>query len=117
VHAEDRGQEEARDEHDVPIGSSHLLIDRPREAAIWARKAIHLKPEFSQWHFVLLAALAAQGQTDDPAGALADCLARRPNASVDKVGQLPFRSPAHRERFVLGARRAGLPESPGNSVF
>jgi tetratricopeptide (TPR) repeat protein len=62
------------------LALSYLLIGRPREAAAWARKAIQLKPEFLQAHAVLLAALAEEGETEEAARALANCLAQRPDA-------------------------------------
>jgi adenylate cyclase len=94
------------------LAISYLLIGRPREAAAWARKAIHAKPEFLQAHAVLLAALAEQGDTEAADRALAQCLAHRPNASVATLEALPFRRSEHRERLTRGALAAGLPEDP-----
>ena len=92
------------------LGVSYLLIGRPHEAAVWARKAIHLKPEFFQAHMVLLAALGEEGEQEAAARALANCLAHCPGATVAAVGRLPFRLAEHRDRLMRGARAAGLQE-------
>jgi adenylate cyclase len=94
------------------LAISYLLIGRPREAAAWARKAIHAKPEFLQAHAVLLAALAEEGESEAAARALAHCLAHRPDASVADLQALPFRLPEHRDRLIRGARVAGLADAP-----
>ena len=94
------------------LALSYLLIGRPREAAAWARKAIQLKPAFLQAHAVLLAALAEEGETEEAARALANCLAQRPDASISALKALPFRLNEHRDRLTRGARAAGLPEDP-----
>lgn len=92
------------------LAISYLLIDRPREAAAWARKAVRLKPEFWQAHAILLAALAEQGDTEEAARALTNCLTYCPSTTIALLQGLPFRLAEHRDRVVSGARAAGLPE-------
>ena len=90
---------------------AHFIAGRDDDAADWAARALRLKPN---WHPALRVALAAngmRGRLDEASGALRAYLGTDPSVSIAKIcGFYPLREDAHRQRLILGLRRAGVPE-------
>ena len=90
---------------------AHFVARRDDDAADWADKALRLKPN---WHPALRVALAAngmRGRLAEANQALRTYLRTDPQLSISKIcGFYPLREDAHRQRLIVGLRRAGVPE-------
>jgi TolB-like protein len=90
---------------------AHFIAGRDDDAADWAARALRLKPN---WHPALRVALAAngmRGRHDEANRALRAYLRTDPDVSIAKIcGFYPLREAAHRQRLVLGLRKAGVPD-------
>ena len=90
---------------------AHFVAGRDDDAAVWAAKALRLKPS---WHPALRVALAAngmRGHLDEASRTLRTYLRTDPQLTIGKIcGFYPLREDAHRQRLVLGLRKAGVPE-------
>ena len=91
------------------LALSHFLTKHYEAAIEWARKAVHLKPEWHVGHAVLVAGLVESGNLDDARLAVEEYVNQSPKASLGEITALPFRVPAHREQLVTALRKAGLP--------
>ncbi len=80
-------------------------------AAEWARKALHLNPNFPTGHRVLLAALGEMDNADATRAALDRLLHVAPGTSIATTrAGVPWRNPEHLQRYLDALRKAGLPE-------
>ena len=91
-------------------GWAALIIERYDEAVDFATRAAAANPEFTDIYAVLAAAHGHLGNTAPAREALDQLLSRMPGltASDDRVNR-PFARAEHRERFLDGLRKAGLP--------
>lgn len=92
------------------LALSHFLTKQYEAAIEWARKTVHMKPDWHQGHAVLVASLVESGQLEDARIAMEDYVKLSPKASLVEITKLPFRVPAHREQLASALRKAGLPE-------
>jgi TolB-like protein/class 3 adenylate cyclase/Flp pilus assembly protein TadD len=92
-------------------GWAALLSERDQEAVEFTKEAAEANPEFPDVYAVLAAAHGHLGNTGPARDALAEFLRRTPalTASDERLNR-PFGTPAQRERFLDGLRKAGLPE-------
>lgn len=90
---------------------AHFVAGRDDDAADWAAKALRHKPN---WHPALRVALASngiRGRLDEANRALQAYLRTDPQLTIRKIcGFYPLRDDAHRQRLILGLRKAGVPE-------
>jgi TolB-like protein/class 3 adenylate cyclase/Flp pilus assembly protein TadD len=81
------------------------------DAADWARKAIHVYPEFPTAHRLLAASQAALGRIEEARAALAALFGIVPDASIARTRTgVPWKRPEDMERYLDALRRAGMPE-------
>ena len=91
-------------------GWAALLSDRYQEAVEFTTEAAEANPEFPDVYVVLAAAYGHLGNAVAADQALAEFLRRTPVLTVsDERLNRPFGSPAQRERFLEGLRKAGMP--------
>ena len=90
-----------------------IMLHRYDEAVEWARRS-QRQPSVGHvsWLYAHEAsALAHLGHVDEARAALARALAIHPTFSVSFIDAvLPIRSPADRDHYIDGLRKAGLPE-------
>jgi tetratricopeptide (TPR) repeat protein len=90
---------------------AHFIAGRDDEAADWADLALRLKPN---WHPALRMALASngmRGRVVEAGRVLRAYLRMDPDVSITKIsGFYPFCREDHRQRLILGLRKAGVPE-------
>jgi adenylate cyclase len=95
----------------LPKGWAALLSERYQEAVEFAAEAAAANAEFPDIYAVLAAAHGHLGNATAAHAALDEFLRRSPvhGASDERLNR-PFGTPAKRELFLEGLRRAGLPE-------
>jgi adenylate cyclase len=90
---------------------SHLHAERLAEAVACAKQAIDFNPSFPDSHGILAAAAAHQGSMTEAQSGLSGFVRLLPGLSLSDPRLVrPFRRPVDRERFLIGLRKAGLPE-------
>lgn len=90
---------------------SHLHAERFAEAIACARQAIDFNPSFPDSHGIMAAAGAHLGRMIEAQSGLNGFVRLLPGLSLgDPRLVRPFRHPEDRERFLMGLRKAGLPE-------
>ncbi|HEY8871469.1 MAG TPA: adenylate/guanylate cyclase domain-containing protein [Stellaceae bacterium] len=91
-------------------GGAALNSERYREAVEFTTAAAEANPEFPDVYAVLAAAHGHLGNAVAADEALAEFLRRTParTASDERLNR-PFGSPAQRERYLEGLRKAGMP--------
>ena len=115
AHLEDAIRLSPRDQHMgsfmVRLAEAYLLQRDYDRAVEWARKS--LQQQGFQWsrYAALLAALGFQGEQQQAAQVLQECLAQRPDFSVSMVrnGHL-YTDGAALEHYLEGLRQAAVPE-------
>ncbi|MCH9012920.1 MAG: tetratricopeptide repeat protein, partial [Proteobacteria bacterium] len=95
----------------VVRGWAHILMRQFEDAAFWSRKAVRM-PNTQFWTQATLAsALGHLGRLEEAQRAVADLYRVKPDFSLALVADiLPFAENGHRELFLDGLRKAGLPE-------
>jgi adenylate cyclase len=95
----------------VVRGWAHILMRQFEDAAFWSRKAVRM-PNTQFWTQATLAsALGHLGRSEEAQRAVADLYRVKPDFSLALVADiLPFAESGHRELFLDGLRKAGLPE-------
>jgi len=95
----------------VVRGWAHILMRQFEDAAFWSRKAVRM-PNTQFWTQATLAsALGHLGRSEEAQRAVADLYRVKPDFSLALVADvLPFAENGHRELFLDGLRKAGLPE-------
>lgn len=89
-------------------GVTYYFENQFDEAAEWARRAIHLRPDFIAAHRILVAALAQAGKTEETAAAMARLRELQPNLTLAWVkDKVPYTDRAM-PHFLEGMRKAGL---------
>jgi len=93
-------------------GWAALLSQHYREAVEFTTEAVEANPEFPDNYAVLAAAHGHLGDEASAGAALKQLLSRMPGltASDERLSR-PFGTPAQRECFLDGLRKAGLPEN------
>jgi TolB-like protein/Tfp pilus assembly protein PilF len=88
-----------------------FLLDRLDEAADWARRSTQSVSDNLWSHGVEAVVLAHLGREREAAAALAQVYRLKPDFSAEFVREVfPFQIAAHRDRFLEGLRKAGMPE-------
>jgi adenylate cyclase len=91
-------------------GWAALLSERYEEAVLFTTQAAEANPEFPDNYAVLASAHGHLGNVAAAREALDGLLRRMPGlTAADERLNRPFGSPAQRERFLEGLRKAGLP--------
>jgi Flp pilus assembly protein TadD len=92
-------------------GWAALLTRRYEEAIEFASHAAEANPEFPDIYAVLAAANGQSGRVDGARAALNQLLRRMPALTTnDKRLNRPFGCMEHREQFLEGLRKAGMPK-------
>ena len=95
----------------LPKGWAALNAERYEEAIEFAILAAEAHPEFPDVYAVRAAAEGHLGRVDAGRSTLEELLRRMPALTVaDERLNRPFARAADRERFLIGLRKAGLPE-------
>jgi TolB-like protein len=90
---------------------AHFISGRDSEAAEWAAKALHMKPNWPPALRVAIAANAMLGRAAESGRVLRSYLQIQPDVSVARIcDHYPFRRESDRQRLVKALRRAGAPE-------
>jgi adenylate cyclase len=90
---------------------SHLHAERFAEAVACAKQAIDFNPSFPDSHGILAAAAAHLERMIEAQYGLNGFVRLLPGLSLSDPRLVrPFRRPEDRERFLIGLRKAGLPE-------
>jgi adenylate cyclase len=92
------------------IAMAHFVAGRYSEAAQWARKSIHRKPNYGVGHAVLASSLAHLNRLEEAKEAVGNYLEIIPDVTISELRHLPFKNPDDAQRFEEGLRKAGLPE-------
>ncbi len=88
-----------------------ILLERHEEALEWSMKSARRANIGWLAHAILASALGHLGRLDEARRAGGDMLDLKPDFSLSFITRtLPFKNPAHLERFLGGLRKAGLPE-------
>ena len=89
-------------------GVTYYYEDKFDTAAEWARRAIHLRPDFIAAHRILVAALAQAERKEEAALAMARLRELQPDLTIDWVKEkVPYTDRAM-PHFLAGMRKAGL---------
>jgi adenylate cyclase len=90
---------------------SHLHAERFAEAVACAKQAIDFNPSFPDSHGIFAAAAAHLGRMTEARYGLNGFLRLLPGLALSDPRLVrPFRRLEDRERFIIGLRKAGLPE-------
>jgi adenylate cyclase len=90
---------------------SHLHAEHFAEAVVCAKQAIDFNPSFPDSHGILAAAAAHLERMTEAQYGLNGFVGLLPRLSLSDPRLVrPFRRPEDRERFLIGLRKAGLPE-------
>jgi adenylate cyclase len=90
---------------------SHLHAERFEESIACAKQAIDFNPSFPDSHVIMAAAAGNLGRMTESQSGLNGFLRLVPGLSLSDPRLIrPFRRPEDRERFLIGLRKAGLPE-------
>jgi TolB-like protein/Flp pilus assembly protein TadD len=93
------------------FGLAEWSAGRYDDAADWARKGIHVYPEFPTAHRLLAASLSAAGEIARAEEAVAGLLRIAPGVSIARTrAGVPWKKPEDMERYLDALRRVGLPE-------
>jgi TolB-like protein/tetratricopeptide (TPR) repeat protein len=93
------------------FGLAEWSAGRYDDAVDWARKGIHVYPEFPTAHRLLAASLSSAGRMDEARGAVAGLLRIAPGTTITKTrAGVPWKKSEDMERYMDALRRAGLPE-------
>jgi TolB-like protein/Flp pilus assembly protein TadD len=94
------------------LGRALLLADRREEALSELRWCAARLPGYAPCYIALAVAAAETGRVDEARAAVQALLRINPRLTVRNIGEtLFFREPATLERFRVGYRAAGMPES------
>ena len=87
-----------------------ILLQRHEDALEWAIKSARQANAGWLSHAILASALGHLGRLDEARRAGGDMLYLKPDFSLSFIARtMPFKNPAHLERFLDGLRKAGLP--------
>ncbi len=97
------------------VGMSHFGAGRYDEAYDAATRCLNVGPTYPQALFLKLATCGRLGRTEEAAGTLTKLLAVHPGCTLTWASEyfgtmFLLRNPEFVERYIDGARRAGLPE-------
>ena len=90
------------------LARAHLNARAPEEAAVWAERAVHRKPDYPLSLLVRAAALGHLGRTEEAAAALAECERLEPGFATRWALRPMYKDPADDLYFLEGLRKAGL---------
>jgi adenylate cyclase len=94
----------------IGIGAAHFVAGRVADAALWQERGLIERPGAIWVYRDLVAIYALLGRVADARAGLARLLNEYPDLTISKIsGAIPF-SPAVRDRFDEGLRKAGMPE-------
>lgn len=92
------------------LALAHFVTEDYAKAREWAAKAVERKREWWMGHALLAASCACLQDEDAAHSAIRDWLEAFPHARVGRLPPIPLKHADHRERFLAGIRKAGLPE-------
>lgn len=93
------------------MATAHMQLENYEEAAMWARKSIHIHPDNLPAHHALAASLAQLGQTEDAEAAIGGLLALDPNLTITTLQErYPVSGYRNLDGFIEGLGKAGLPD-------
>ena len=91
---------------------AHVFKGDYEQAVIVARRAVRANPEFVNGYKPLIAALGHLNRPDEAKPYIEKLLSIEPNFTIRRFGEVyPFRKREDRERYQMGLRLAGIPES------
>ncbi len=93
------------------VGHSHLMLRQHDEAVRRFTRTIERAPKFTFSYLLLACAYVELDRLDDAGNAIKTALEITPRYTVREFARLyPYRLDEHRDRFLNGLRKAGLPE-------
>jgi adenylate cyclase len=92
------------------LSAAHYMAGRYREAVVWARKAVQLRPGILGAHRCLCASLAQAGQIEEAKAAMRSLRRLQSDLSLTWIKQSVPYTAEPMERFLDGMRKAGLTE-------
>ncbi len=94
------------------IGIAHFTAERYGDATEWFEKGLRERPALIWQHRALIPCYALQGRLDDARAGIALLLRHQPNLSISAFARMavPFKRADVQERFLIGLRKAGMPE-------
>jgi len=96
---------------DNPYAIAYVIKGEYEQAAIFGRRVTRARPQFVNGYKPLIAALGHLGRTEEAEPYVEKLLSIEPGFTVQRFGQVyPFKHDKDRERYMLGLRRAGVPE-------
>ena len=93
------------------MGLIHFCAGRYADASLWGERALRIQPDSAFALRVLSASKAMAGYPEEAQNAMAQLRRADPQLRLSNIGDVisPLR-PEHRDRYIEGLRRAGLPE-------
>jgi DNA-binding SARP family transcriptional activator/TolB-like protein/Tfp pilus assembly protein PilF len=96
---------------DNPYAIAYVIKGDYEQAAIFGRRVTRARPQFVNGYKPLIAALGHLGRIEEAEPHVEKLLLLEPGFTVQRFGQVyPFKHDKDRERYMLGLRRAGVPE-------
>lgn len=93
------------------VGHNYFLMERYEAAIAELRKVVELDPGFPSAHLVLASAYGLTGQIENAEWEAYEFIVIQPNFSLAHERQrILYKNPEHRDRYIEGLRKAGLPE-------
>ena len=93
------------------VGQDYLLMERYDDAIAEFRKVVQKDPGFPWAHLSLAAAYGLTGRIEEAEWEGSEFLALQPDFTLaHERRRVLFRRPEHRDRYLEGLRKAGLPE-------
>jgi len=91
------------------LGLAHLLLGHYETAAMLFRERIRLVPKTDASRAALVSALGHLGEVEEARAVWAELMSVNPGyVAAERIGRLPFASPAHRQIIFDGIAKAGL---------
>jgi len=97
--------------YEVAYAIAYVFKGDYEQAALVARRAVKINPEFSAGYKPLIAALGHLGRTGEAKPYIAKLLSLERHFTVEHFGKTyPFKREVDRRRYMRGLRLAGVPE-------
>ncbi len=91
------------------FGLAYWIMGRYEEAITNYKKAIDRAPKYELAQVGLTAAYSSAGRNEEARAQAAEVLRVNPNFSIERLAKtMPYKNPAHKERFIDALRKAGL---------
>ncbi|MCH9012226.1 MAG: tetratricopeptide repeat protein [Proteobacteria bacterium] len=94
------------------VGHNYFLMERYEEAITELRKVVEGNPGYPWAHLTLAAAYGLTGQIEEAEWEGQEFLALQPDFTLARERQrVLYKNSEHRDRYIEGLRKAGLPET------